>query len=94
MLLSIDVNRLNKELSRSKERFKVTSSNLGAMESLRFEEPSLSIGGTTMYGTYRSSSEAREYMATSRRRIETSGSKLKNVPELMKEIEDMRSGRR
>jgi hypothetical protein len=95
MLLSIDEKKVSKELAASgAQSYIVTSSNVGAVDTLRIEEPELSLGGTMMYGVYRAGAEARASIASSRRKIEESGSALKTVPDLMEEIDEMRSGRR
>ena len=91
MLLTIDEAKVRESLaSCDKPSYVVKASHLVTAESLPVPTPSLSVGGTGMFGMPRADASAREYILSLRRKIEESGIRLKTADELNKEIDEMR----
>jgi hypothetical protein len=90
MLLSIDEARIRESLKNAGQpSYVATASNLIVPKVPDAPVPSLSVGGTTMFGVPQPE-VAREYLLSLRREIEKSRVPLKTVGELDAEIDQMR----
>lgn len=91
MLLSINENKIAELLKSSPSGYVVSTSDVPiATENFRPTYPTTSEVSGLVYTVPALATEAREYLASVRRKIEESSIPLKSVDDLEKEIDEMR----